>query len=100
MFLEVVTLTGTEKEEALPAGLVDGDVGFAYYFELIASHDNSGRFVDADSDKLRSGFNESIQIVLAIPGEDVLVDGRQFEKAQTLRVIPDQVLRTPRITAP
>ena len=73
--------------------IIDSHIRFANYFQGIALHYNSGGFVQPNTNQRRGLFDEIYQIKLAVAFQQVLINGRVFEKAQAVRVIANQYLR-------
>ncbi len=66
--------------------IVDGDFAGADDFKRVASDDDGGAFVDADAEEFGLQGDDGDEIVLALAGDQVLVDGDVAEEAEALFV--------------
>lgn len=66
--------------------IVDGDFAGADDFKGVAGDDDGGAFVDADAEEFGLQGDDGDEIVLALAGDQVLVDGDVAEEAEALFV--------------
>ena len=67
-------------------GVVDGDFARADDFEAVAGDDDRRAFVDADAEEFGLEGDDGEQVVFAMTGDEVLVDGDVAEEAEALFV--------------
>src|SRR5207248_3262836 len=65
---------------------VNEHFALADHFKLIAVHHDSGALIDANAQQFGMPGNDWIQVILAVAGENVLVDGGIAQKAEALFV--------------
>src|SRR5579859_2114459 len=66
--------------------VVDAYFTLADDLELISMHHDGGAFVDADAEQFRMGSDYRNQIVLAVAGDHMLIDGRVLQQAKTFHM--------------